>query len=241
MSDTGMNETSWLNRIGRWLAIATEWQKEQDHAAEHRFWDRHMDRHISVAKWLNFLTGAAAVVGLIGLTLVGLTLEEAKNSTVWANRAWIAPTGIEQDKQTPDEVAGRIELGAELPIRIYYDNVGKGPALKITSYFTPKIVAPVGGGAMGGINNSCEGGSQGSSTPGAVFQNSGKANWWTWRIPAKYITPDVIDGGKDLIIQGCTTYVTVNESHKTWFCYVVLWDKKWLRPVTVPCVGTGRT
>jgi hypothetical protein len=237
MSDTGMNETSWLNRIGRWLAIATEWQKEQDHAAERRFWDRHMERHIRAATWLNILTGAAAVTGLIGLLFVYLTLREAKDSTVWANRAWIAPTGIEQDKQTPGEVAGRVDVGAELPIRIYYNNVGKGPALKVSSYFTPKIA---GRNAMGGINNSCEEGSEGSSSPGVVFQNSGKQNWWAWKIPAKYITQEVIDGAKDLIVQGCTTYLTMNEPHKTWFCYVVLWDKKLASPDYSPFCGDGQ-
>ena len=197
--------------------------EDHNHIAEHRFWDRHMDRHIRVAECLNILTGVAAAIGLIGLIFVGLTLKEAKNSTVWANRAWIAPTGIEQDKQTSGEVTGRIEPGAELPIRIYYDNVGKGPALKVTAYFTPKIV---GRNAMGGINNSCEEGSAGSAPPGIVFQNSGKANWWAWKIPAQYITTDVINGEKDLIIQGCTTYITMNEPHKTWFCYIFLWDKK---------------
>jgi hypothetical protein len=216
---SGTQGTAWLSRVERWLAVAAEWE---------------------AATWLNILTGAAAIIGLIGLIFVGLTLGEAKDSTVWANRAWIAPAGVGQDLQTSGEVAGQIKLGAELPIRIFYDNVGKGPALKVKAYFTPKIVVPVDGNAMGGINNSCEEGSTGSSTPGIVFQNSGKTNWWTLKIPAKYITSELVNGDKDLIIQGCATYTTMNEPHKTLFCYVVFWDKKMSSPNYSPFCGDGQ-
>src|ERR1700683_794456 len=92
MSDTGMNETSWLNRIGRWLAIATEWQKEQDHAAERLFWDPHMERHIRIATWLNWVTGVSAAVGLLGLYFLYRSVIGADQATIEANRAWVGTT-----------------------------------------------------------------------------------------------------------------------------------------------------
>jgi hypothetical protein len=68
----------------------------------------------------------------------------------------------------------------------------------------------------------------------------GKTDWWAWNIPAEYITQDVLNGGKDLIIQGCATYITMNEPHKTWFCYVVIWDKKLISPDYSPFCGDGQ-
>jgi hypothetical protein len=201
--------------------------EEKHRAVERRFWDR----SLRTATCLNFLTGAAAITGLLGLLLVWQTLREARDSTVWANRAWIAPTGVEQDMQISGGVAGQFKLGVQLPVRVYYDNVGKGPALSVNAYFIPKIVDPVtGGNAMGGVNDSCKEGTEGSAPPLTVFPNSGKHNWWSWEIPAKYVVSDVITGGKDLIIQGCATYLTMSEFHKTRFCYVVLWDKKMISP-----------
>ena len=224
--------------LGRGLLklLSQFFDEQQRDIAERSYWQR----QIGVAKWSNILTAIGSVIGLIGLLFVGLTLKEARESTVWANRAWIGLTGIERDKQTPSEDVGRVDPGAELPIRIYYDNVGKGPTLKVTAYFTPKIVAPVNGVAIGGINSSCVEGSGGNSSPRIVFQNSGKANWFLWSIPAKYITRDVITGGKDLIMQGCITYVTMNEAHQTRFCYVVLWDKKLSSLAYSPLCGDGQ-
>ena len=56
-----------------------------------------------------------------------------RETLVGANRAWIAPIAL--------DVNAQIEGDADIPAKIYYENVGKGPALKMGAVFEVRTIA----------------------------------------------------------------------------------------------------
>jgi hypothetical protein len=218
-------------RIARAISRQTA-QRERHDAAESNFWRR----QIRAAWWLNGITLVAALVAIGTVGVLIFTLKEARQATVWANQAWIAPrTAYLQ----------RLLALNDLPsFRIAYDNIGKQPALDtlmwthvefagadllIRSFAKPELAE-----SAIGQNTTCDN----TLRKGQVIWPSSS------RIEAysslsvddptqPRITQAVLDGIDALVIQGCFIYKTFDEVHKSGFCF-------WFRQVP-PAVITTTT
>jgi hypothetical protein len=74
-----------------------------------------------------------------------------KNTLVEANRAWLTPSGL--------GVAGDIDGDKDVPLKVFYANVGRGPALKTDAAFevstAPQNPQEPYEGISGGTNDLC--------------------------------------------------------------------------------------
>ncbi|HEY2051143.1 MAG TPA: hypothetical protein VGH03_17525 [Caulobacteraceae bacterium] len=98
--------------------------EERRHRAHERlFWRR----QIRISTGLNYLTGIAGVVGVVGLFFVANTLIETQKATEEANRAWLTVDHLEWHIP-PNKV------GDTMDIYTRYRNIGKEPAMDTRFY-----------------------------------------------------------------------------------------------------------
>jgi hypothetical protein len=102
---------------------------------------------------------------------------------------------------------------------VFYTNDGKGPALNIKSNINP-IVAPNTDPVIAGVNHTCDSISPDDTGPDA-FPAPLKQPWKNGIIPRKSIPDTVWLNSNALVLHGCFAYKTMDEIHRTWFCYVV--------------------
>jgi hypothetical protein len=217
-------------RIARAISRQTT-QKERHDAAENNFWRR----QLRAAWWLNGITLLAALIAIGTVGVLISTLKDARQATVWANQAWIAPrTAYLQ----------RLLTLSDLPsFKVSYDNIGKQPALDtqmwarvelagadllIGSFSKPELAESVIG-----QNPTCDRALQRGQV---IWPSSSKVEAYsdlsiddpTQQPP---ITQAVLDGKDALVIQGCFIYKTFDEVHKSSFCY-------WFRQVPPAIIAT---
>jgi hypothetical protein len=107
---------------------------------------------LKAAKKLNCITGIAAVFALLAGAEIIASVLDARTATVDANRAWIQAEGA--------DISGNINGSGDLPVRIHYINLGKGPALQINRYFLAGSIddsATPTDPLDPGKNNTCDG------------------------------------------------------------------------------------
>jgi hypothetical protein len=161
------------------------------------------------------------------------TLREA---LVASNRAWIASSGI--------SVTGQIDDDKDFTVNVYYTNVGKGPALKMNQYFSvgtapipTNDVEPI----SAGLNATCDG-LRPKAERTVVFPSTQHGGWINTTIGrAVFLTPAVKANKAAIYLQGCLSYETMQQVHKTWFCYAIYRNGTFAtQNVTVLCAdGNG--
>jgi hypothetical protein len=127
--------------------------EHEHHAAERRFWER----QLSTARWLNFITAGGGAVALVGLLFLYLSIADAEDATMRANRAWLAPSFM--------MLNGPLESGGPADVAIHVQNVGREPATGVryrihdyTAQYIPH--GPAGAAPYNAIaspNTTCEG------------------------------------------------------------------------------------
>ena len=138
-----------------------------------------------------------------------------RETLVASNRAWIAPSGV--------SVNGQISGDKDFAVKVYYTNVGKGPALKVNqNLFAGTALNPTSDAeAMSaGRNATCDA-LQPKAERTVVFPSAEHGGWINTTIERKFVTAAVKDNKAAIYLQGCMVYETMQQVHKTWFCYVV--------------------
>lgn len=175
-------------------------------------------------KWLKSIDSLMLAVATVALDWIAFwqwaaldhTDKTLKDTLVAANRAWIKVSGM----NTLGDIRDQNDFKAD----IYYDNVGKGPATSANASFNGGT-APFPDGfdfsmpVSVGPNHTCDG-----LLPDrnglAIFPDIGEKQFLNTTIPRKIILPSVILNKGALYVQGCFAYETMNEMHKTWFCFI---------------------
>lgn len=198
-------------------------------AAERRFWER----QIRVAKWLNRITGGAAVVGLIGLGFVYLGIIHSDEATIEANRAWLAPTGIWHNKQEAYVV------GQPINYMILFRNIGKSPAIRLnwniengyvqvadriidvskTTFSQDDMCIGMDASDESGVvwpdpTQPTYTASEGFPLPSLPVQSDELK-----RGPKIKVTQAMIDGTEAFYVRGCIAYSTITIVGKSSFCF----------------------
>ena len=146
------------------------------------------------------------------------TLDKTDRTLRLQERAWLTPFGLN---------VGTIAVGKDLPIKIFYANFGKGPAINmhiglesvIVPYNRQRPADPI----FAGNNRTCEKVSlEIESVP--VFPIQNRDQWQDTAIPGINILNSVVAGERALVVRGCFKYRTVEEEHTTAFCYVAYRD-----------------
>ncbi len=148
----------------------------------------------------------------------------ARETMIGDQRAWIAPRGA--------EFAGPIEVGRALRINILYENVGKKPALNVTTgniiwapfrieenvhgeAWLPAIPAPP--------NTTCVKTTVGQKTvyPASAGGPYRDLIYVFNREPYPSVSEEFINRQETFFIQGCFTYRTFDEIDESPFCLYV--------------------
>jgi hypothetical protein len=196
---------------------------EQHKAAERVYWER----QLRVGKWLNRITAGAAVVAIVGLLFVWLGLEETKRATIEANRAWLSPVHFKFERPLEDKDGPLIQ--------VLFQNIGRDPAmnLKTAAHWEPvNLIKPmpkpeafpeiVGGWeAMSATikkdcwNNEPEIGNV------AIIPTNNLASSFTASNPSPIpnLDPIVKDHTQILVVKGCMTYTSFEQTRHTSFCH----------------------
>jgi len=143
------------------------------------------------------------------------TLEKTDRTLRLQERAWLTPVGLETGEA--------IAAGKDLPIKLFYANLGKGPALNMhiamESVTVPFLRDAPSKPLFAGNNLTCEKAIiEVDSVP--IFPVPNKDQWHDTFIPGGNIPDSVVNGGTALLLRGCIKYLTVDEVHTTSFCYV---------------------
>lgn len=197
-------------------ALGVGAQEQQHRIKERDYWDR----QIRVAKWLNGLTAAGALVALGGLGFLYWSIHNANRAIVEANRAWIGP------------LAGSLigELSPQKPlsavVRLY--NSGKAPALDSQVRFHLRNVtgAQIDSGEATRLEEDDVCSSDEPDQHGRVIYPYISENGVDETIPLSNSSPEnknvydqFIGGGWSLVIELCAAYRSFGETHKTAVCY----------------------
>ncbi len=217
------NPTNDENGSGASLDTGDSQQKtegEEHYAAERRFWER----QIRVAIWLNAITAGAAVVGLIGLIFVYISIVHADESTIDANRAWIAPRTQALSKNPT--------VGQPFQVNVEYDNIGHSPATDVRiSIINDEIDAPSDRDMtslprdtenicekyppnidLGTLYQTASAVSGGNTSFGFLQTNS------TVGYGNIVANADNTSGRKFYRLRACISYITYKKTHTTRFC-----------------------
>jgi hypothetical protein len=194
-------------------------QKARHDAAEAGFWRR----QIRAASWLNGITLAAAIIAITTVVVLLLTLRDAREATIEANRAWVAPRSA---------YLRRVFALNDHPVfRVTYDNIGKQPALNTETWWRVNIVdadllvrslkEPNLAESAFGRNPACDG--RTSRKGGEIIWPSQKpetySNSYVENPNDPIITQEVMDRRAAVVVQGCFLYETFNEVHKSAYCF----------------------
>lgn len=176
---------------------------------------------IRVAQRLNWLTGIAAVFAFVAAVAVWRSVLEAREATIDANRAWIAPidASLEHPLSKDDD---------KVMVSVSVLNTGHSPALD-TVYSAIIDAAP-----DGHISDKrpCA-----STIPkkgqAALFPSDhlGGALSFSAQFPTdKNPIADVMAARQILYVMGCSAYRTMGQTHHTGFCF-------YLQPELGPSTG----
>jgi hypothetical protein len=185
--------------------------EEEHRDIEHKHWAKLEKR----SWWLNIFTCIAAVVGLLGLGGLILTLQQARTSTVAANRAWLSPiTGVFYPVPA---------VGQPAQVAIQFVNSGHEPAVDVTfsvrfdtapmpqnknlmdtEKVTDNVCDPIPNFLKTGV-----------VSPGgpweAVVSTNGNGNNILWDLS--------LDAEHTLLrVKTCAKYISFNETHYTASC-----------------------
>ncbi|MDR3537202.1 MAG: hypothetical protein P4L71_11945 [Acetobacteraceae bacterium] len=188
---------------------------EQEHRTYERlFWAQ----QIRVAKWLNGITLGSAIVALLGLIALYLSISDADDATVQANRAWLAPGFLTLNEP--------VESGA-IVVRLHVQDTGHQPAIGMRSrikYYTADYIPEGLGGleaynAIKDLNATCVGLDPDRDQGPVVYPGDTKV----WIInedndsEAKARAQDVAARRKTLVVEGCIAYLTFGQRHTSAF------------------------
>jgi hypothetical protein len=187
-------------------------EEEEHSAAERRFWEGQLGE----ARKLNWITGAAAAVGLGGLLVLGLQLYEAHTATVEANRAWIAPINA--------ILEGPLIKGQPVPVEVIYQNTGKEPAIDTNNGGDSGITMPLSPaeadqqqlvGPFRNAESKCVGVKPRGGSP-AIFP-TGPVQM---SIERTVLADDaILNGSRTFYVEGCIAYNTMGETHTSSYCF----------------------
>jgi hypothetical protein len=190
------------------------------------------DRQICAMWALNYITGFAALVALLGIAAVVYSVRETHQGNVDANRAWIAPMGMTVD--------GDIKGNSDLTLGAHYANIGKGPATKVRAgygMFTAPIISPLLQIFTGDIN-ACD--VLPLEKQGIAIYPDTKDHWQFTTIARKLIPETITRGSEALGLRGCYAYQTMGELHRVWFCEIVYRDGKIASLASTDLCGDGQ-
>jgi hypothetical protein len=183
---------------------------------------------------LAIITGALAYIAVLQYRTTNNTDTTLHDTLVAANRAWLAPVGV--------ATFGEITGDKDIQLNIYFENVGKGPALHMRSAFwggtTPNTNVADYESISLGENKTCDGLVSENET--VIFPSPGRLTWVMSNIARKTILPSIQAGAGVLYLQGCFAYQTMNEIHHTWFCMVVYRNGKFSTINNTPLCKDGQ-
>jgi hypothetical protein len=209
-------------------------QKDGHDAAEAGFWRR----QIRAAWWLNGITLAAAIIAITTVVVLVFTLRDAREATVEANRAWVAPRSA--------YLRRAFVLNDHPVFRVTYDNIGKQPALNTETWWRVSIVdanllvrsltEPNLAESAFGRNPACDGRTtrKGAEIIWPSQKPETYSNSYVEKPDDPIITQEVMDGRGAVVVQGCFLYETLHEIHKSAYCF-------WFRQVPPPYMLTTAT
>jgi hypothetical protein len=185
----------WLYLLSPWLAFVCLiiWDTREKHGWRIRLNDP-----------MTLFTGILAV-GTVGLAIVAFlqweTLDKTDRTLKLQERAWLTPIGL--------QVENAIAVGRDLPIQIYYANLGKGPATSmhiglesvIVPYNRQRSTDPI----FAGKNRTCEKISpEIDSVP--IFPIPNRDQWHETYVRGVDIVNSVVAGESALLLRGCFKY-----------------------------------
>jgi hypothetical protein len=144
-----------------------------------------------------------------------MALEASIEQSNLDRRAWISP-------QTAG-ITGEFLAGHMMTVGVQYANVGREPALDVRPVYKFKRVA-ASAFSNNTINpiiekdNICKGI---RIAPGAdvVYPQQPNGYKLTFRLPATFVTDDLVSGDDALIFEMCFAYTSGRKIHHTSFCY----------------------
>jgi hypothetical protein len=166
--------------------------------------------------WTSMLFLATTGLGIVALLQwneLHKTDETLRKTLLVTQRAWIVIDGIDS--------YGELKLGNPLPIGVLYSNAGQSPARGMMSAHYPievPITSSVDEITIQSENVVCEGLT--ISDRGVVVFPKNVPSGYTFYVPGKFITNDVVSGKTALVIQGCFVYETMEEIHYSQYCIV---------------------
>ena len=142
------------------------------------------------------------------------TLDLSRMALVASNRAFITPVGM--------RLTGPVEAGKELPFDIIYLNSGRTTAIFNRAIETIAVSDPApapNGSVIAGRNPTCDGLSV-FGAPNFSVTNDTAEHWFAGAFDRDLLSQEVVSGQKALVVRGCFKYSTLEELHRSEFCYV---------------------
>jgi hypothetical protein len=189
-------------------------EEHEHHTHERRFWDR----QIRIAKWLNGITLVSAIVALLGLIALYLSIIGADDSTLRANRAWIAPG--------PMVLNWPLEQLGPVRIALHIENTGREPAIDIAyafnEFLVPYIPEGPGNRIITQVNKTCDG-LHPTAAEGMVLypakSNVAILSGFEDTPANREIAAKARNREDSLIVEGCIAYRTFGATHMSKFRY----------------------
>jgi hypothetical protein len=186
---------------------------EQHRAAERDYWRR----QLSISKGLNWITLCAAAAAVVGLIFVSINIRHADQGTIDANRAWIAPYTVQP--------IGKTALGG-IMFEVTFLNTGKTPALGLnwkTDSGTKETPANLNWSLITFDRNAtCDGLLPIPQGPVSYAHAPGEI-LYTRRADTdgKVLFDSISDGKSILYLRGCVAYMTMGVIGRSAFCWML--------------------
>lgn len=189
------------------MAAAPPSADEYHRAHERSFWDR----QIRAALWLNGITIGSAFVALLGLIALFLSILDANDSTVQANRAWLSPAFMVLN--TP------LENSSIVGFQLHVEDTGREPANNVVYRFhhfmVPYIAQGVGKDSTA-KNETCEGLNPSKDSGFTIYPSSVKF-WIPYAFEDRPMIADILARKGSLVIEGCVAFNTFGKRHTSGF------------------------
>jgi hypothetical protein len=225
-----------------------DYTKQQDTA------DQGKRRREIITIWGIFITAgiavATAAIFYSQLLVLDKTDHTLNSTMIEASRAWIAPTAIWHDPQTP------FVIGQPISYNVTFKNIGKSPALRFNwkiendVYETPDRKLDVSKSAITNIDmcdglNPAETGRVIFQEPGQVIYSGRRDGYLPPALPIDsdslptgpkvVVTKNMLDGTEAFYVRGCFSYLTMQTVGKSAFCYFGSFGKESGRMTNVAC------
>jgi hypothetical protein len=177
----------------------------EKHKAAERWVNQEDHKH---QRWALFLSAIAIAISASALAVTGWAAMNASK----ADRAWVGPATM--------RLSHRPAAGQELRFYLEYQNTGRQPAqdvfVEMDSYrYNRQMTGDIAERSKRYLAR-CK-----SSNPSGdrltIFP--GKGTFEAYRVGEQFVTSEVINGSDVILIDGCMVYRTLNEIHRTAFCF----------------------